>query len=82
MSCQVDASRTSKHSHHVTHMHKSDKSSKNSGQGLFPKTKIFTRTKNYKKNLQGLKSKLGNFAGTNTIFYTIVNGFRERKMYT
>jgi len=68
MSCHVDVSWTSKHSHHVTHMHKRDKSSKNLGQGLFPKTKIFTRTKNYKKNLQGLKPKLGNFAGTDTIF--------------
>jgi len=46
MSCHVDASWTSKHSHHVTHMHKRDKASKNLGQGLFPKTKIFTRTKN------------------------------------
>jgi len=56
------------HNHHVTHMHKSDKSSQNWGQGLFPKTKNFTGTKNHKIFLQGLKPKLGIFAGTNSIF--------------
>jgi len=57
----VDANWTSKHSHHVTHMHKSDKSSKNLGQGLFPKTKFFTGTKNYKKKFAGTKTKTGQF---------------------
>ena len=45
----------------MPHMHKSDKSSHNWGQGLFPKTKFFAGTKNYKKKIAGTKTKTGLF---------------------